>query len=411
MTTIVMTERDQKIADLRRLSAELGAPTMPDLHIAAKVTDRDGNVLEDRYEQGHSWTRNAWSAFHFVMLNAASPTAASGAGNSSYSRGNMGLRNYVGNFNAGYENMVLPYKIASTSSDIGLVIGTSSEAFTSEDFCLFGHISAGTSTGQLSYLTMTWTEPVLNTGTNTFSTTCTRVFNNNSTAAIVVREVGLIGSGYLMSRDVLSSPVNVPVGAQLTMSVVVTSGSWSALDATSVPAQPATGTLTQGGIYLGTNFSESLGWIAPNNHLKYGLVVSPIAGESTALAWRTTTAATLGCADFKDGGKNMAALYALGTASPVGRFAADANSANLGGYNDWYVPSNYEMYWALYNARASVTGVNALSDIEYWTSTISGDGGPGTYPAWVNPTTQTTGSTANMTETRKVRLVRRASLV
>jgi hypothetical protein len=411
MTKIVTNERDDKIALFRKLAAELGAPTMPDLHIGIRLVDKDGTVLEDRLEQGHSWTRNAWTTLHQAMLHC-NCAISSFAGLTSYSKGVLGLRYKDGGLIDNTSNVYFQYKYADTDSSRGLMVGTSAETFTSEDFCLYGPISSGAGAGQLSYLTMTWTNPVLDAATNTFSQTCSRVFNNNSSAAIVVREVGLgNANNLLLSRDVLSSPINVPVGAQLTISVVVTSGSFNALDATSVSGLPALGAATQGGIYVGPWHDESgsaRGWPAPFNHIRYGLIVSPAAGDSVSpLQWRTANTALTGTQDPYDGSKNMAALYALGAASPVGQFAASANSANLGGYSDWYVPSYYEMYYGLYPKLALLTGTNALANANHWTS-FSNSGQ--TDPIYVNPITLAA-TASSMTSSYRVRLVRRAKMV
>ena len=305
MTHIVTNPLDDKIAEFRRLAAELGHPTMPDLHIGVKLVDRDGKVLEDRYEQGHSWTRNAWSFFHNFMMDSDDIVAASSAGSTSYSKGNWSKRDTSGNYSTtGVARVSTGEFYRNTGS---LRVGTGGDSFTSEDFNLYGLIGDGIGAGQLGHLSATWTNVVLDAGTNTYSRTLTRVFNNNSTAAIVVREVGLIYSGYLLTRDVLSSPINVPVGAQLTISVTVTSGSWNALDATSVTTPPAIGTAMGGGIYVGVP--------SQYNHIRYGLIVSPIAGESAALAFRTSNTAFASNGSEDNGSLNMAQLYALGAAS------------------------------------------------------------------------------------------------
>ena len=401
MTRIVTNPLDDKIAEFRRLAAELGHPTMPDLHVGVKLTDKDGKVLEDRYEQGHSWTRNAWCFFHNYMMDSSDIVAASNVGNTSYSKGNWSKRDTNGNYQQNAINWGVGQLYANTGS---LRVGTGGDSFTSEDFNLYGLIGDGIGAGQLGHLSATWTNVVLDAGTNTYSRTLTRVFNNNSTAAIVVREVGLFYSSYLLTRDVLSSPINVPVGAQLTISVTVTSGSWNALDATSVTL-PATaiGAAMGGGIYVGVP--------SQYNHIRYGLIVSPIAGESAALAFRTSNTAFASNGSEDNGSLNMAQLYALGAASPIGQFCANANAANLGGYNDWYIPANREMTQAMYPGRAGLTGADAFSNVDYWTSTLSGNGGTGTWPRYVNPTTGGNSLDSNMTTTRKVRLVRRVNLV
>ena len=416
MTHIVTNPRDDEIAEFRRLAAKLGHPTMPDLHVGVKLVDKDGKVLEDRYEQGHSWTRNAWSAFHNNMLDCTTLVAASSAGNTSYSKGNWGMRTTSGGFSQPGNNSYNFRQVGDSNSGYGLQVGTSNEPFSSEDFSLWGPITSGTSTGQLSYLNQSYTTPVLDAVTNTYSFTATRVFNNNSPGSIVVREVGLTTTSgqYLFTRDVLSSPINVPVGAQLTISVTVTSGSWAAIDATSV-TQPALGAYTQGGIYLGPCFEQwgsgnnpAGGWDFPFNHTKYALICSTIAGDAVGTKqWRTTAAVTAGTQNEKDGSNNMAALYALGAGSPIGEFAAAANAAQMGGYSDWYVPARYE-FSRVINAKALITGADALAqgNAYYWTST----GRATEANAWFRNPTDNGESYGGQGSGYRVRLVRRAKL-
>lgn len=407
---------DRKMALLRKLTAELGPPSMPDLHIGIEVIDKDGKVIEKRYEQGHSWTRNGWSIFNSIMMNSPFATNGSAVGLTTYGRGNMGLRDMVGTVLVS-TTTVQPvgsvyYQNTSATSDYGIIIGTSDEPFTAEDFCLPGFISHGVSPGNLSYNgQVAYPKPVYNSVSNSYTTTYRRLFNNNTTVATVVREVGLMGSNgysYLVSRDVLSTPINVPIGAQLSISVDITTGSWAALDATSVN-QPALGVQIGGGTNFGPNIANANGSPAyawqtlQHKHTKFSLIVSPvIGGQSTALAFRTTNVAIAGVTtDQYDGANNMAAIYSLGSASPIGVFAADANASNLGGFSDWYIPTYYEMRYSMTERGALLTSGNAFTNTPYLSSYASN-----TYSYQVNLMTGNL-NTDNLTTPYPVRLIRK----
>jgi hypothetical protein len=111
----------------------------------------------------------------------------------------------------------------------GIIVGTSDTSNTLTTYALAGKITHGTSSGQLLYGAET-VEDVTNPSGNDLQFRITRTFTNNSGATITVKEVGLlvkkIDSGntsrsFLVARDVLPSPVDVPDGATLTIRYVV----------------------------------------------------------------------------------------------------------------------------------------------------------------------------------------------
>jgi hypothetical protein len=137
-----------------------------------------------------------------------------------------------------------PYHIASTQylyycqlstlGDVGdvtqgIIVGTSDTPNTLATYALGGKITHGTGAGQLIYNAET-VEDVTNPSGNDLQFRITRTFTNNSGSTITVKEVGLLAkkiesslsnTRFLIARDVLPSPVDVPDGATLTIRYVV----------------------------------------------------------------------------------------------------------------------------------------------------------------------------------------------
>jgi hypothetical protein len=372
--------------------------SMPTLHIHTKV-EKGGVILSEKHQVGHSWVRNAYNLYNLVMLDSIQTTYL-------YVRktdGSFPGAQYYPN-RAQYWNTISGYGYYATANaeTYGIVIGTGSTAFDLDDYHLDAVITHGNTSGKLYYQVQV--APVTTySGDPDFVENILhkRVFNNNSGATITVNEVGLIYNdaafGYvLMSRDVLDTPAVVLNGAQLTVTVSITTKDFASID----PGVPALGTLGSGGIYIG-QFDYTVAQQTPGSHRRYGLILSPITGgESTTLAWRSTPTNT-NCPDMYYGQANTTIMESLAAASPAGAFCTAENTAVLGGFSDWYIPTYYEMR-ILYTNRAYIPGGQELSNANYWTSYCANN----TNAAAYNPTTNTyanqTQSTAN-----KVRLIRR----
>ncbi len=408
---MTLAEYDRKIADLRSLSADLGLPVLPDLHIGIKVEDRNGLVLTEFTEQGHSWTRNSWNIFSLGMLDCSTNLGASATGETTFRKGSLTTRDINGGFNSISTTGGFGNRVGSLNGSQGIMVGTSAEPFNGEDYMLLGLVGPGTGTNQLSYQAQVAQGCTYDGSTSTYLTTNTRVFNNNSPATIVLNEVGLASSSYLFSRDILSSPVIVPVGGQLTVVISITSTSFSAIDAL-CPPPLVIGSTAAGGTYLGynTTWTNSI-FGALNSHTKYALVLSPkVGGEFSIRTWRTSGTATTitGGNDLYYGGANSAYLVTLGADSGVGQAITSANAANLGGYNDWYLPSYYELLH-LTSKLAFISTVEQGTNGSMWASNLTGQGSATGYT--LNFITGASANPSISASTVQCRLIRRHKLV
>jgi hypothetical protein len=107
--------------------------------------------------------------------------------------------------------------------DRGIVVGSSNQAESINDFKLISIINHGTGAGQLSYQAMQNPTVSWNSQTKRFSANYTRYFSNQSGGTITVAEVGIYtyythGSTdftFCIIRDVLSQSVSIPNGYDL----------------------------------------------------------------------------------------------------------------------------------------------------------------------------------------------------
>ena len=100
----------------------------------------------------------------------------------------------------------------------------------------------------------------------------------------------------------------------------------------------------------------------------HALIVAPRATGATGtgytlttmLAWKTATTTTAGTTSIFDGAANTAAMVTAGIADhPAANFCV---SLNIGGFTDWYLPSQLELDIAYFNLKPTTT-LNATTGI------------------------------------------------
>lgn len=230
MRTLDPIERKKLWAQMDDTARKLGVMTMPKLHIGMLV-EKDGIVLTNQREEGHSWTRNMWNAIFGTHTHCGGSSATFGAGYISSKRttGNVagGTGYSVNLFFTELKTPLADYGFCSSTADSsrGIVVGTDDTAFDIDDYALGAIIAHGNGAGQLSYVGMD--KPSLDYTAKVWTASLVRLFNNNSGDTITVKEVGIISRSalfnnspydyFLLARDVLGSPVAVANGAQLTV--------------------------------------------------------------------------------------------------------------------------------------------------------------------------------------------------
>lgn len=236
---------EQKFAELRQKCRELGVPSPPEVLIGLQVHNKNGVLVFSDKQRGHSWTRNFYNMMYGALTSAKGDSSGLfGAGYMSSKRCNDGevaslssesacpcSNSYISSArasNGGFMN-------SNIGTDYGIVVGTGSTAFDIEQYQLATLIAHGNSAGQLYYQISS--TQVCSYAAKTWTTTHSRIINNNSGGLITVAETGIYfsgrvyhGSGGIMiERNVLSPTVDVGDTAQLTVTYEI-SMDFSAID-------------------------------------------------------------------------------------------------------------------------------------------------------------------------------------
>jgi len=216
---------EAKFAELKNKCRELKVPSPSEIMIKLKVHDKNGILTFDDIQRGHSWTRNYYNMIFNQGAYGKPTTTTFGAG---YISG----KTITGGVNAQYSTSWAPNIIPCL-----IRVGTSDTAFSVEQYALGGIIEDGSSSGKLTHVTQATPTSSYISGTKTWKSTIDRVFNNNSGAIIIVKEVALYsqsvmwgsGDGWMPERSVLDPTVSVANGAQLTVTYEI-SMDFSAID-------------------------------------------------------------------------------------------------------------------------------------------------------------------------------------
>lgn len=361
----------------------LGGMGMPELHIHVQVKTKNGIILDDRWEKGHSWTRNAWNAFNGVMIDGFSGSANSmfkngmlngvTTGGVLYADAGQSMYNRYGGAGGGC------YNNAVGNAAYGIIVGTNNGGLTFHPnaFALNNQVGHGNGAGQLSHTAQNAPVTTYDADTKKWNNVVTRIFNNNSGGTITIRELGLVFySGiacasvysFLFAHDILEEEVELPDTGQLTVTYSMTT---QALTVDEDFPTPAFGAAGSGGYVAGFAWHPTLNV----TDFRYLLIAASVggAGHSTSKQFRTANTNIPNTDDRYRGQNNMAGLYAVGADSPLGTLCSDANTAELGGYDDWYVPADYEMLHMLFPRRASLPAGEEWANNYYMSSTsVSG---------------------------------------
>ncbi|MFA5379808.1 MAG: hypothetical protein WC455_28880 [Dehalococcoidia bacterium] len=202
---------DMRFRRMRDMCATLGMPAPPECHVRRVVADPiTGEVLLDRRERAHSWTRNFYNYLFATALTAP------GGNSNNFGAGYMSGKSYTGVVEVvTYDPAYTATPYTYTSTDVGLVgavnadlrgiaVGGGTTAFSVEDAKLATRIAHGTGAGQLSYAAQAAGVLSYDSGTKTWTITHSRVFTNGSGNPVDVKEIGI----YSFSRFFSSSAVN-----------------------------------------------------------------------------------------------------------------------------------------------------------------------------------------------------------
>jgi hypothetical protein len=189
--------------------------------VELEVRDKNGRIVKKHRQMSHSFLKQ-WLQF----LRCQTSITLGGSGISISVVDETGTaRTFPYGWNDAFNREALICNSPSGYTTYGIVVGTSNVPNTINTYSLGSKISHGTGSGQLQYGSHTF-EDIINPSENILAFRIIRVFSNSSGATITVKEVGIlisnfdsqsISRSYLIARDVLSTPVDVPNGMTLTV--------------------------------------------------------------------------------------------------------------------------------------------------------------------------------------------------
>lgn len=229
-------EEEAKFQELKDKCRELNVMPPPEIMIGFQVHDKNGALIFDDIQRGHSWTRNFYNRMFSQLVGCL------GDGTGTFGAGKMSAKRSDGTV---YSDDTKGYCYNSAKTWLfEIVVGTGDTPFSADDYALDTLIANGSGSGELSHLTtvrgaLTYDSSV---GAEKWTMAISRIFNNNSGGDITVKEAGLYTTSFdfpfysismtepiYNERSVLSSTVPVPNGGQLTVTYNI-SMDFSAID-------------------------------------------------------------------------------------------------------------------------------------------------------------------------------------
>lgn len=182
-----------------------------------EVRDKDGRLLDFKRGQAHSWLKQ-------FILALRCQCCCSNRTNTNYANTTLIDEGGTARTFFGANTHITAYG-RSGRADEGIIVGSSDVPNSLDRYALGAKIAHGNASGQLMYGDSI-IEDVVNPSGMDLQFRITRTFTNNSGAAVVVKEFGLLSCGtdntatvrsYLVSREVLPSPSSIPDGASMTI--------------------------------------------------------------------------------------------------------------------------------------------------------------------------------------------------
>lgn len=198
--------------------------------------DHDGEIVSEREEPAHSFTRNFGKGVYASFLRSAVSGAyrdTSGSTVAAFIRHNYYKGSWV------YTTYASGWLLhpAGAGTYRGVVVGSSGAGFDIGQYNLQSPISHGVAAGNLQYGAQMYPSVVVAEDQSSISLVLAREFGNASGSDVTIAEVGLIGyppnttspsHGYysshtnvLLTRDVLDTPVVVPDGGVVGVSHIL----------------------------------------------------------------------------------------------------------------------------------------------------------------------------------------------
>ena len=182
--------------------------------------DEQGNLTKHRKQLAKSWVRNAYNLFFHAL--SSYPLVQSG-----YGAGILSMKNTGGTNQAHQVTINTSMTAPAQSTLYGITLGRGASSYAFDDHALDTVIAAGNGASQLFCPIGDTMTHAYSAGTKTYTTTHSRVFNNNSEADIALTNIGIVSYVQttttfpaqvfyaLFSKDVLSPSETIYDKAQV----------------------------------------------------------------------------------------------------------------------------------------------------------------------------------------------------
>ena len=224
---------EHKYEELKKLGTELHIPIC-EAFLKLEVLDKDGNLVQEHSQRGHSWVRNAYNLMFSGLAGKDANDDTFGAGKLSIKETDGSVRHKavlltITGIDTSADDIGLGYLAGGSEDNWGILVGSGTNAESFEDYALQAQIAEGTGAGQISHVASSTHSITYTAGTKVLKNDLIRYFNNNSGGSLSVNEVALVSKSfyysqkdyYLWARDRLGATVTIADTGQLKVTYTI----------------------------------------------------------------------------------------------------------------------------------------------------------------------------------------------
>jgi len=226
MDYIESKSTERKFKELRELGQKLGIPIFESF-IEFEVTMPNGEVVHHHKQRSHSWVRNAYNLMMSQLggINGSDVTFGAGLISIKTTNGTIGHSIsilFLEGWGGDVENSDSGYRGAAGIATKGIIVGSSAQVESFEDYNLITPITNGSGAGQLHYQEGVVPAKSYDIPSKTYSVAHVRYMNNNSAGNVLVNEIALVADlQSAVSRDHLGATITIPATGQLKVTYTI----------------------------------------------------------------------------------------------------------------------------------------------------------------------------------------------
>jgi len=191
------------------------------LTLELEVRDKNGKLIKKHRQVMGGWVKN-WMSFMRAIYRCQFVTGT--VPTDEVIKDTGGAERTIFSTSSTYVYVFHSFRAPTGIDTYGIQTGIGITPVAPTDYTLAGKITHGTGAGQLQYGEITIDSVIVSD--NKSSVKVIRTFSNGSGATITVKEIGIVYTGFdsgaiqrffLIARDVLTTPIDVPIGSTLTV--------------------------------------------------------------------------------------------------------------------------------------------------------------------------------------------------